>query len=373
MKAVVIERVGAVPTIQEVPDPIAPADGVVIEVSATGVCRSDWHAWMGHDPVALPHVPGHELVGVISEVGAGVTNWRKGDRVTSPFVCGCGKCEFCRMGDAQVCPDQTQPGFTGWGSFAERVALHAADHNLVAIPEAIDDASAAALGCRFATAYRALAHHGDLHGAGDAPWVAIHGMGGVGLSALLIAQALGARVVAVDRAPAALARAVELGASATVWAGGSRPAVTDGDAGQGAGAAPGATARTPEEIGEAVTDLTCGGAHVSIDAFGSASAATASVYSLRRRGRHAQAGLLLGDQAQPPFPMGRVVGWELSLHGTHGLAACDYPAMLDLVTSRRIDLSALVGARLPLADGPAALAALGDLPSHAGITVLHPR
>ena len=79
-----------------------------------------------------------------------------GDRVTVPFVCGCGRCEHCLAGDAQVCPDQTQPGFTGPGSFAELVAVHAADTNLVRLPDALDLVTAASLGCRFATAYRAL-------------------------------------------------------------------------------------------------------------------------------------------------------------------------------------------------------------------------
>lgn len=346
MRAVLITQTGVVPTVTEVPDPTCPPGGVVVDVAATGVCRSDWHAWVGHDPVALPHVPGHELVGTIREVGEGVTRWRVGDRVTTPFVCGCGVCAWCLAGESQVCPDQTQPGFTGWGSFAERVALHAADHNLVAVPDAIGDVEAAALGCRFATAYRAVAQHGQV---GEGDWVAVHGAGGVGLSALLVAKALGARVVAVDVAPASLALATDLGADVVV----------DG------------SGLTPEQVGTAVTEVTGGGAHVSLDAYGSPSTATGSVLSLRRRGRHVQAGLLLGDQATPPLPMDRVVGWELSIHGTHGLAAADYPAMLELVAGR-IDLARLVGAVVPLEDAPAALAALGSPPAHPGVTVVRP-
>ena len=104
----------------------------MVRVGATGVCRSDWHAWKGHDPVPLPQIPGHELAGVVANVGESVTRWRVGDRVTVPFVCGCGQCALCLSGDTQVCPDQTQPGFTGPGSFADLVPLHAADTNLVA-------------------------------------------------------------------------------------------------------------------------------------------------------------------------------------------------------------------------------------------------
>jgi alcohol dehydrogenase len=346
VRAVVIEQSQVLPTVREVPDPVCPPGGVVLDVAATGVCRSDWHAWMGHDPVALPHVPGHELVGIIREVGEGVTRWRVGDRVTTPFVCGCGVCVWCVAGESQVCPDQTQPGFTGWGSFAEQVSLHAADHNLVAVPGAIGDAEAAALGCRFATAYRAVAQHGAV---GEGDWVAVHGAGGVGLSALLVARALGARVVAVDVAPATLALAGELGAEA----------VLDG------------SGLTPQEVGDQVHELTGGGAHVSLDAYGAAPTAVASVLSLRRRGRHVQAGLLLGDQSTPPLPMGRVVGWELTIHGTHGLAAVDYPAMLDLVADR-VDLSRLVGSVVGLDEAPAALAALGSPPLRPGVTVVRP-
>ena len=165
-----------------------PAGGVVVRVMATGMCRSDWHAWAGHDEIAFPHVPGHELAGEVVEVGAGVDRWAVGDRVTVPFVCGCGRCEWCLAGNAQVCPDQQQPGFTHWGSFAEYVALHAADTNLVAFPSRVDFATAASLGCRFATAYRALVGRARIT---EGEWVTVVGAGGVGLSTVMIARALG--------------------------------------------------------------------------------------------------------------------------------------------------------------------------------------
>ncbi|MCE1180480.1 MAG: zinc-dependent alcohol dehydrogenase family protein [Micrococcales bacterium] len=347
MRAVVYDEVGAPPVVREVPEPDCPPDGVVVAVTATGVCRSDWHAWMGHDPVALPHVPGHELVGTVAAVGPQVTRWQVGDRVTAPFVCGCGTCGVCRGGDPQVCPAQTQPGFTHWGSFAEQVALHAADFNLVALPDGIGDAAAASLGCRFATAYRGVAIQGGL---AEGEWLAVHGTGGVGLSALLIGKALGAQVVAVDVADEALATARSLGADALVDARGL----------------------TPEQVGEAVHAATTGGAHVSIDACGSPATAVASVRSLRRRGRHIQAGLLLGPESTPPLPMDRVVGWELGVLGTHGLAAADYPAMLGLV-ARGIPLDAIVGGTVGLDEAPAALLALGGPPARGGITVVDPR
>ena len=183
-------------TIREVADPTVLDDGVVVRVRATGICRSDWHGWMGHDPdIVPPHVPGHELAGVVEEVGRDVRRWAVGDRVTVPFVSGCGRCPPCLSGDPQICDDQFQPGFHGWGSFAERVGLRYADTNLVGLPEELDFVTAASLGCRFGTAFRAVEAQGRVSGG---EWVAVHGCGGVGLSAVMIASALGAQVVAVD-------------------------------------------------------------------------------------------------------------------------------------------------------------------------------
>jgi alcohol dehydrogenase len=342
MKAVVYDDYGRMPLLADVPEPPCPDNGVVVAVRATGVCRSDGHAWKGHDPVSLPHVPGHELAGVVAEVGVGVRDWVVGERVTVPFVCGCGRCSWCEAGEAQVCPDQTQPGFTGPGSFAELVAIHGADTNLVRLPDSVDFVTAASLGCRFATAFRAVTTHGRL-GAGE--WLAVHGCGGVGLSAVMIGVALGARVVAVDVNPAALERASGLGAAAVVDAGG----VAD--------------------VAAAIREVTGGGAHVSIDAFGSPELAVASVRSLRRRGRHVQAGLLLGPSSTPPLPMDLVVSQELEIYGSHGMPARDYPAMLDMIGDGSLRPADLVGKVIRLGDAGEALASL-DQSTVAGMTVV---
>ncbi|HLT60852.1 MAG TPA: alcohol dehydrogenase catalytic domain-containing protein, partial [Microlunatus sp.] len=271
MKALVYDATAAPPEVRDVPDPACPPDGVIIEVAATGVCRSDWHAWQGHDPVPLPQVGGHEFAGTVAAVGEQVRRWAVGDRVTAPFVNGCGRCEFCLTGDAQVCPDQTQPGFTGWGSFAELVAVRAADLNLVRLPDPLGFAEAAALGCRFATAYRAVTEHGAVR---PGQRVAVFGCGGAGLSAIMIASALGARVVAVDPAGPARELAGSLGAEVVI---------------------------DPTRADAADSIMELGGAHVTLDCIGAAPVAVAAVRSLRRRGRHVQVGLLLGGQATPPL------------------------------------------------------------------------
>ncbi|GAA5202187.1 zinc-dependent alcohol dehydrogenase family protein [Microbacterium jejuense] len=316
-----------------------------MEVRATGLCRSDWHGWAGHDDdISLPHVPGHELAGVISEVGAGVTDWRVGDRVTVPFVCGCGRCQWCLQGDAQVCPDQTQPGFTHDGSFAEFVVLHAADANLVAIPEAVTFEAAAALGCRFATAYRGLVGRARL--AAD-EWVTIVGAGGVGLSAVMIAKALGAKVIVIDRHRAALDAASLLGADHTVLADG-------------------------RDVSALVHELSHGGTHVSVDAVGSEQTCADAIQSLRRRGRHVQIGLLPPLEGHPRVPMSRVIGWELDLLGSHGMAAGDYPGMLALIASGALHPESLVERVVGLAEAAALLPAF-DQATPAGMTMIDPR
>ena len=244
MKAVVYRAFCAPPEIERVADPVPGSDGVVLKVMASGVCRSDWHGWQGNDPdIKLPHVPGHELAGIVAAVGDRVSQWSVGDRVTVPFVGGCGHCPQCHSGNHQVCDHQFQPGFTHWGSFAEFVAIHYADVNLVRLPDEMTFETAASLGCRFATSFRAVVDQGRVS-AGQ--WVAVHGCGGVGLSAIMIAAALGANVIAVDIADEKLALARQLGASATINAN----AVTD--------------------VAEAVRDLSGGGAHVSLDAIGNA-------------------------------------------------------------------------------------------------------
>lgn len=340
----VVDAVRAEPEVREVPSPSAPAGGVVVRVMATGLCRSDWHAWAGHDDdIVFPHVPGHELAGVVVEVGARVSRWRVGDRVTVPFVCGCGRCQWCLAGDAQVCPDQQQPGFTHWGSFAEEVVLHAADTNLVALPPGVDYATAAALGCRFATAYRALAGRARVQ---PGEWVTVVGAGGVGLSAVMIARALGGRVVAVDRNPDALAVATRLGAEHVVLADGA-------------------------DVPGVVGGLTDGGSHVAVDAVGSEQTCADAISSLRRRGRHVQVGLLPPVDGHPRVPMARVIGWELDLLGSHGMAAVDYPAMLELIEQGALRPDLLVERSIDL-DEAARLLPAFDRSTLAGITVVVP-
>jgi D-arabinose 1-dehydrogenase-like Zn-dependent alcohol dehydrogenase len=332
VRAVVFERFGEMPAVVDMPEPEPQRHGAVVRVEATGLCRSDWHAWRGHDPtVSTPHVPGHELVGTVTAIGRDVP-WRwVGRRVTVPFVCSCGRCPECRSGNGQICRHQTQPGFTQFGSFADYVALDHADVNLIDVPDDLEAGAAAVLGCRFATAYRGVAHQARLQ---PDEWLLVVGSGGVGLSAVMIGHAIGARVIAVDVDDDALALARSVGARHTVRA--DRP-----------------------DAAEEIRSLSDGGAHVSVDALGRESAVNLALHSLRRRGRHIQIGLFATD---PRLAMAPIIAGELSVRGSHGMAASDYPGLLELVVHRVLKPQRLISRRLPLEQAPEALAAMDDEP-----------
>jgi alcohol dehydrogenase len=322
MKALLVESFQQKPIITSVPDPQSPDFGVVLEVKATGLCRSDWHGWMGHDSdIRLPHVPGHEFAGVIREVGKGVKNWKVGDRVTVPFVCACGTCSTCQSGNQQICEDQFQPGFTHWGSFAEYVAVYRADTNLVRLPDSVSFEAAASLGCRFATSFRGVVAQGKVSGG---QWVAVHGCGGVGLSAIMIASALGAKVLAIDISEEKLAMAKNAGADILL------------------------NGKTSQNIPAEIIELTKGGAHVSIDALGSMTTCYNSIACLRKRGKHIQIGLMAGDQSNPPIPMHLVIAKELEILGSHGMQAHAYPEMMQMILTGKIKPQALIGRRISL-------------------------
>ncbi|MBX7453811.1 zinc-dependent alcohol dehydrogenase family protein [Mycolicibacterium sp. 3033] len=343
MRALVMDRIGGPLEVRTVPDPSPRPDGVVVAVRATGLCRSDWHAWVGHESVTLPHVLGHELAGVVRAVGTRVQRWSVGDRVTVPFVCGCGTCAWCRSGNAQVCSRQEQPGFTYWGSFAEYVAVPAADTNLVRLPANVSFAAAAGLGCRFATAYRALTGVGRLE---SGQWLTVVGAGGVGLSAVMIGKALGANVIAVDRTAEALSAAEALGADHTLVVGGADTAAI-------------------------VHEITGGGSDVGVDAVGHESACALSVHSLRRHGRHVQVGLLPPVDGHPRIPMDRVIAWEISVLGSHGMSAADYPPMLDMIERGDVRLEDLIERTITLEEAVAALPIM-DSAAPGGITIIQP-
>jgi alcohol dehydrogenase len=173
-------------------------------------------------------------------------------------------------------------------------------------------------------------------------WVAVHGCGGVGLSAIMIANALGAKVVAVDIDQQKLEFAREVGARAIV----------DGFA--------------VADVPSAIHDITKGGAHLSIDALGHPTTCVNSIAGLRRRGRHVQVGLLWEGAT---LPMSRIISHELEVVGSHGIQASRYGALLEMIQSGRLDPKRLIGRRITLEEAPAALMNMADFQG-VGITVM---
>ena len=340
MRAIYFEKFNGPVVVKEIEVPYPAPNSVLIKVEATGLCRSDWHGYVGHDSdISLPHVPGHELAGTVAQIGNQVKNFKVGDRVTVPFVNGCGKCQWCTSGNAQVCPEQTQPGFTQFGSFAEYVEIKNADFNLISLPDSISFEVAASLGCRFATAFRGLTSRGGIK---TNQLVAVFGCGGVGLSAIMIAKAFGARVIAVDINQIALDNAKSIGADMAINA------------------------------NDAVAEIQKnGGAEISIDALGSQATAEASVKSLRRLGRHIQLGLLLTEDGLTPMAMARVIAWELEILGSHGMAAVDYPKLLEMVSNGQLNPELFIKRVIDLEAGANALAEFNNSVQD-GITIIKP-
>ena len=347
MRAATFTDYGEPLEVQEVDDPEPDPDGVVVEIEACGVCRSDWHAWRGDwDPNLEPgHVLGHEPAGRVIEVGDEVGTISEGDHVTIPFHLADGTCQHCRNGHSNLCENGVNLGLEhgSMGAFAEAVSVPDADVNTVQLPEGVSSIDMAGLGCRFMTAFHALNHRADV-GGGD--WVAIHGCGGVGLSAVHIADALGANVVAVDLDDEKLDRATDLGAAATV------------------------NAAEAENVPGEVHAATGGGAHVSVDALGIAETCRNSVMGLRTRGQHVQIGLTTAEEEGGiDLPTDLMVALEVDFVGSLGMPAPRYDEIFRMIENGSIDPAAVVSGTIGLEDVSDTLFAMSDFET-AGIPVV---
>jgi D-arabinose 1-dehydrogenase-like Zn-dependent alcohol dehydrogenase len=337
MRAAVMEALRQPLVVREMPDPTTKAHGAIVRVEANGVCRSDWHGWVGDwDWVGLvfefPHVLGHEFCGVVEEVGRDVRLFRKGDRVIVPFSQGEGTCQMCRTGHSNMCENAFYPGFSYWGGYGRYSAIPHADVNLVRMPEAMSFVDCAGLGCRYMTSFHGLVNQAKVR---PGEWVAVHGCGGIGLSAVQIATALGANVIAVDIDQEKLEMATRQGAVAIV------------------------DARTNNAPAEAIKEITKGGAHVSVDALGIKATCQNSIRSLRKRGRHLQIGMTSGaERGEIAVPIDVIAGDELVLIGSQGMPAVGYGALLAMLEAGRLKPGTLVTRRLALDEVSAVLASM---------------
>jgi alcohol dehydrogenase/NADPH2:quinone reductase len=340
MRAAVLAEYREPLDIRDVERPDPDPNGVVARVDACGVCRSDWHGWQGnwewfdYKP-PLGHILGHEPAGTVVAVGKDVETVSEGDEIAIPFNFACGRCHECRTGFENLCENHLGLGFQEGapGAFAEEVPIPNADINAVPLPDGVSAVEMAGLGCRFMTAYRGMAHRAE---AGRGEDVVVYGLGGIGLSAVHVADALGANVIGVDIMDEKLEMAERLGAVETVNAEDVDPV-------------------------EEVRDITDGGADVSLDALGIEETCQNAVNSLGTRGRHVQIGLTGGDQeGYSHLPMDAVVMNEIQIRGSSGIPPARYGEIFDMVRTGKLDPAAVVTDHIGLDDLNDELAAMTD-------------
>lgn len=333
MKAARLVEIGRPLVIEDlaIPEP-APREAIV-SVVVEGICRTDWHTWMGDWSWVdlappLPITMGHEFAGTVTTVGEAVTDISVGDRVAVPFHEACGTCPYCRSGRTNLCDALEFLGMTHDGGYAEYARVLNADLNCVRLPDEVSFDAAAALGCRFMTAWHALQHQAGLR-AGE--WLAVHGVGGIGLSAVQIGVALGARVIAIDIDERKLQAARHQGAVLTIDAR-SAPVV------------------------DTIKDATGGGSDVALGGLGAAELVRAALMGLRKGGRLVQVGLTSkAEQGIVGIQLDELIEAELTIVGSVGNPHVYLPALLRLVGDGRLDPAALVTERVALAEAHSVL------------------
>lgn len=340
MKAATVVDYRAPLEIGDAPDPKIGPDDVLVQVEASGMCRTDWHQWNGDlewlaFKIPPPFIPGHEFGGTVVEAGADVRRVKVGDRVAVPFCEGCGTCEACRIGRSELCWNLNFPGFTHSGGYGEYVAVVNGDLNCIALPDSVSMLASAGLGCRFNTAYNGLVLLGGLK---PGEWVTVYGAGGLGLCAVHIASRLGAGVIAIDIRDEALEFARRQGAVATL------------------------NPKTTEDLAGAVKEVTGGGAHLSFDCWARHGTPLQSLLGLRRAGRHVQGGLTSQeDQGMVALPVDLITAMELSYTGCLAAPHARFPELMNLVERGHLDPTALVTKQINVSDVNASMTGLDTM------------
>jgi len=319
MKALVLEDKEQC-VVRDVPKPTPDKDGILIKVKANGVCRSDWHVWKGGQPEG--RILGHEFSGIVEEVGKDITKFKKGDRVVVPFTGSDGTCPYCLSGKSNLCDARSSPGGNYNGGYAEYVAVPKGDRNVMHLPEEIDFRDASALGCRFMTAFHGLADRAKVL---PGEWVAVYGCGGVGLSTINIAMAMGANVIGVDINDANLELAKEMGAVYTI------------------------NSREIEPV-EAIIEMSKGGVDVSVDALGINETCLNSVRGLKKDGRHLQLGVIADGGGNVPLPVNEMLMKEIKFIPAFGMPAHRFPSLLSLVSQGRLTPGKMVTREVSLSE-----------------------
>ncbi|GIO24068.1 zinc-dependent alcohol dehydrogenase family protein [Oceanobacillus sp. J11TS1] len=327
MKAAQIVELKKPLRVGNVPDPTPGPHDVIVKVEASGVCRSDWHTWMGDMGwiglvPELPLIPGHEMGGVVAEIGKEVKNFKLGDRVSTPFHEACTHCSYCLSGRSNICEHSQVYGTVKDGAYAEYIKIPNGDFNLVQLPDEVDFVTAAAIGCRYMTGFHGVARANLTPGK----FLVVNGAGGVGLSAIQVGNAVGAQVIAVDVDDKKLEMAKEEGAVYTINA-------------------------RKENVVETVKDITKGGADASIDALGIRETILNSIMSVRKGGRHVQIGLTTSQESGVvDIPIDMITLSEIEIVGSFGNPRTEYDGLLNLIAQGKLNPKSLVSKEVTLND-----------------------
>ncbi|MGA8542456.1 MAG: zinc-binding dehydrogenase [Thermoplasmata archaeon] len=318
MRAAVFHGSGLPLAIAEVPRPVPGPGDALVKVAACGFCHTDLH-YLDHGVAtakAPPLILGHEISGVVEELGPGNAGRSVGDRVLVPSVIPCGNCDYCRSGRGNICPQLQMPGNHFDGGFAEYVRVPARD--LVPLPRDLDLEHSAVIADALTTPYHAVVHRARVR-SGD--WVVVVGCGGVGINAVQFAAAAGANVIAVDLRADKRTAARKLGA---------REALDP--------------AEYPD-LGREVRRETGGGADVALEVVGKPETVSLALSTLRRGGRLCVVGY---SHSVVPIPLNRLMFFEYEIVGSLGCRPVDYSRVIEMVRSGRVSLNAVVSATLPL-------------------------
>ena len=313
--------------VDDTPLPRMGATDVLVEVRACGICGTDVQLVRGtvpHGP-RLPQILGHEAAGVVAAVGAEVTDWREGDRVAVMMYRACGRCRYCQAGRDNLCTFRTLPGVDTDGALATYAV--ADPRSLVPVPGGVSFAQAAIVIDAVASSYHALKRLGIAEG----DTIAVFGLGGLGMHALLLAQLAGAEVIGVDIDPVNLERARDWGAEAVV------------DARDGAPL-------------DAITSLVGSGVERALEFVGSPQSVDEAVRCLVPGGRAVVAGF--SPQHLSTLPLTRFAIDEKEVVGSFGSTPQDLGELFDLIEDGRLDLSRSVTHTTDLDGAAAAITAL---------------
>lgn len=318
MRAAVFHGPGRPLHVGDVPRPLPGPGDALVKVAACGFCHTDLH-YLDHGvPTAKapPLILGHEISGVIEELGPGASDRSLGDRVLVPAVLPCGVCDFCRSGRGNICPQLRMPGNHIDGGFAEYVRVPARD--LVPLPAELDLARSAVIADALTTPYHAVVHRARVR-SGD--WVVVVGCGGVGINAVQFANAAGANVIAVDLRPEKREAARRLGACATLDPAGF------------------------PDLGREARKISGGGADVALEVVGKPETVSLALSTLRRGGRLCVVGY---SDSVVPIPLNRLMFFEYEIVGSLGCRPVDYPRVIEMVRQRKVSLDAVVTGSVPL-------------------------